>query len=68
MVNLYQQAKTDEEWQNANDIGIPAWCYYDNEEANGINYGKLYNWHAVKIKEVLLLKVGIFLLIMIGTN
>lgn len=41
------QAKTDEEWQNANDLGIPAWCYYDNEEANGINYGKLYNWYAV---------------------
>ncbi|MGE0932156.1 fibrobacter succinogenes major paralogous domain-containing protein [Peijinzhouia sedimentorum] len=42
-----QQAKTDEEWQNAKNMGIPAWCYYDNEKANGINYGKLYNWHAV---------------------
>jgi uncharacterized protein (TIGR02145 family) len=24
-----------------------AWCYYDNNPANGIIYGKLYNWHAV---------------------
>lgn len=24
-----------------------AWCYYDNDPANGNTYGKLYNWHAV---------------------
>ena len=24
-----------------------AWCYYDNESANGTTYGKLYNWYAV---------------------
>lgn len=24
-----------------------AWCYYDNDPTNGINYGKLYNWYAV---------------------
>jgi uncharacterized protein (TIGR02145 family) len=24
-----------------------AWCYYDNDPANGAVYGKLYNWHAV---------------------
>jgi len=24
-----------------------AWCYYDNNPANGANYGKLYNWYAV---------------------
>ena len=24
-----------------------AWCYYDNDPANGEIYGKLYNWHAV---------------------
>lgn len=24
-----------------------AWCYYSNETANGITYGKLYNWYAV---------------------
>lgn len=25
----------------------PAWCYYDNDPANGVKYGKLYNWYAV---------------------
>jgi len=24
-----------------------AWCYYDNDPANGPLYGKLYNWYAV---------------------
>ena len=24
-----------------------AWCYYDNNPANGAVYGKLYNWYAV---------------------
>ena len=24
-----------------------AWCYYDNNPANGAIYGKLYNWYAV---------------------
>ena len=23
------------------------WCYYNNDPANGILYGKLYNWYAV---------------------
>ena len=25
-----------------------AWCYYENDTANGPVYGKLYNWYAVK--------------------
>lgn len=32
------------DWANATG---PAWCYYDNDPANGDTYGKLYNWHAV---------------------
>jgi uncharacterized protein (TIGR02145 family) len=24
-----------------------AWCYYDNDTALGVTYGKLYNWYAV---------------------
>ena len=24
-----------------------AWCYYQNDSANGILYGRLYNWYAV---------------------
>lgn len=41
------QAKTDEEWQEAGINQQPAWCYYDNDPANGEKYGKLYNWYAV---------------------
>jgi len=40
-------AKTAEEWQQAVENKQPAWCYYDNDPANGKIYGKLYNWYAV---------------------
>lgn len=39
-------AQTDEEWQRAGEERKPAWCYYDNDPANGRKYGKLYNWYA----------------------
>jgi len=41
------QAKTNEEWKKAGDNKQPAWCYYENDPANGAKYGKLYNWYAV---------------------
>jgi len=41
------EAKTKEEWENAGINKQPAWCYYDNDPANGAKYGKLYNWYAV---------------------
>ena len=41
------QAKTDEEWNRAGKNKQPAWCYYNNDPANGAKYGKLYNWYAV---------------------
>ena len=41
------EAKTDEEWEKAGENKQPAWCYYDNDPANGAKYGKLYNWYAV---------------------
>jgi uncharacterized protein (TIGR02145 family) len=41
------EAKSDEEWRKAGDTRQPAWCYFDNEPANGERYGKLYNWFAV---------------------
>lgn len=41
------QAKTNEEWEKAGENKQPAWCYYDNDPANGAKYGKLYNWYAV---------------------
>jgi len=39
--------KTDEEWLKAGENKQPAWCYYNNDPANGEKYGKLYNWYAV---------------------
>ena len=41
------EAKTDQAWEVAGKLGTPAWCYYNNDPANGTKYGKLYNWHAV---------------------
>lgn len=42
------EAKTEEQWTKAWQNKKPAWCYYDNDPSNGIKYGKLYNWYAVK--------------------
>ena len=41
------QARTAEEWARAGENKQPAWCYYENDPANGAKYGKLYNWYAV---------------------
>jgi uncharacterized protein (TIGR02145 family) len=42
------QAQTALEWIQAAESEQPAWCYYENDSGNGEEYGKLYNWHAVK--------------------
>jgi hypothetical protein len=42
-----QEAKTLEEWNKACRYKQPAWCYYENDPANGKKYKKLYNWYAV---------------------
>ena len=36
------EVKSDEEWQQAAQNKIPAWCFFDNDP----NKGKLYNWFA----------------------
>jgi uncharacterized protein (TIGR02145 family) len=45
--DLIPEAKTGDEWELAGKNKQPAWCYYDNDPANGEKYGKLYNWFAV---------------------
>ncbi len=40
-------AQTEEQWETAGSEGVAAWCYYNNDSANGTKYGKLYNWYAV---------------------
>jgi len=45
--DLIPEAKSNEEWIAAGENKQPAWCYYNNDAANGRIYGKLYNWFAV---------------------
>ena len=45
--DVIPQVKTNEEWEVAGNNKQAAWCYYDNDPANGPKYGKLYNWYAV---------------------
>ena len=45
--DIIKQAKTIDEWMQANENEQPAWCYYENKEKNGIKFGKLYNGFAV---------------------
>ncbi len=40
------ETKTDEEWETAGRNRKPACCYYNNDPANGKQYGKLYNFYA----------------------
>jgi uncharacterized protein (TIGR02145 family) len=44
------QARTAEEWKAYGEKRLAAWCYYEFDEENGGNYGKLYNWYAVNDK------------------
>ena len=45
--DIILEAKSEDEWNDAGFNEQPAWCYYDNNPANGVKYGKLYNWYAV---------------------
>ena len=45
--DIILEAKTPEEWKQADLMNIPAWCYYNNDPANGPKYGKLYNYWAI---------------------
>lgn len=42
--DVINQVTDPSQWAN---LTTGAWCYYQNNTANGIVYGKLYNWYAV---------------------
>lgn len=42
--DLIPQVTNSNTWTN---LTTPAWCYYNNDPANGPLYGKIYNWFAV---------------------
>lgn len=41
------EAKTKVQWEAAYKNEAAAWCYYNNDSANGKKFGRLYNWYAV---------------------
>ncbi len=41
------EAKSNDEWKQADKSKKPVWCYYENISTNGKKFGKLYNWYAV---------------------
>ena len=45
--DIIPQVKTDSAWEKAGKAGKPAWCYYNNDTANGRKFGKLYNFYAI---------------------
>ncbi|TMI65803.1 MAG: hypothetical protein E6H07_07810 [Bacteroidetes bacterium] len=45
--DIIPEARSDEDWEKAGIEKRPAWCYYNEDAANGKKYGKLYNWYAV---------------------
>ena len=42
--DIIPQIQDPLEWSK---LSSGAWCYFENKEANGKTYGKLYNWFAV---------------------
>jgi uncharacterized protein (TIGR02145 family) len=41
------EASSSEEWEKADKLKNPAWCYYDDDPENGNKYGLLYNIYAL---------------------
>ena len=50
-VDTYRNGDAIPQVEDANawaNLTTGAWCYHENNSANGKKYGKLYNWYAVK--------------------
>jgi uncharacterized protein (TIGR02145 family) len=47
---IIPQAKSVAAWQAACKAKKPMWCYYNFDPANGVKFGKIYNYFAVKDK------------------
>ena len=48
-----RQVNTFEEWEKFIQQGEPAWCYYNFNENNSQECGKIYNWFAVIDKRLI---------------
>ena len=46
--DLIKEIRDKNEWAQAGVNHQPAWSYYENIEANGVKYGKLYNWYVIE--------------------
>jgi uncharacterized protein (TIGR02145 family) len=46
--DLIPEAKNAKEWEEFVKNKQAAWCYLNYNAANGLKYGKLYNWYAIK--------------------
>jgi len=40
-------ANSNEKWDSARAIQLPAWCYYNHDSSDVQKYGIMYNWFAV---------------------
>ncbi len=54
MAIQFPKQKQNVEWLEAGQSKSPAWCYQNNDPANGISYGIFYNYYAVSDERGLL--------------
>jgi uncharacterized protein (TIGR02145 family) len=41
------EISSSEQWEEYGQSGTPGWCYYNFDESNEEEYGKLYNYYVV---------------------
>lgn len=45
--DVIPEARSAGEWIKLGEEGKPAYCLMENDTANGVKFGRLYNWYAV---------------------